>query len=50
MRLAALASGLSDAASVSALVASPNDCAIGPALAVTIRPPIAIITNAPYIA
>ena len=48
MRLAPLASGLSVAASVS-VAEKPHDLAIGPALAVTSRPPVAISTNATYI-
>ena len=42
MRAAPLASGLSVAASVTE---KPHDLAIGPALAVTSRPPVAISTN-----
>jgi hypothetical protein len=46
MRAAPLASGLSVAASV---IEKPHDFAIGPALAVTSSPPVAIDTNATYI-
>ena len=49
IRLAPLASGLSVAASVSAAAVKPHDRAIGPALAVTSRPPVAISTNIAYI-
>ena len=49
IRLAPLASGLSVAASVSADAARPHDRDIGPALAVTSNPPVAISTNATYI-
>ena len=45
IRLAPLASGLSVAASVSAAALSPHDRAIGPALAVTSSPPVAMSTN-----
>ena len=48
MRLAPLASGLSVAASVSAPAVRPHDRAIGPALAVTRSPPVAISTNIAY--
>ena len=48
IRLAPLASGLSVAASVSAPAVKPHDCAIGPALAVTSSPPVAISTNITY--
>jgi hypothetical protein len=50
MRLAPLASGLSVAASVNAAAERPHDFAIGPALAVTSRPPVDISTKATYIA
>jgi len=49
IRLAPLATGLSVSASVSAAAVSPHDCDIGPALAVTSKPPVAIITNIAYI-
>ena len=48
MRLPPLASGLSDVAVASAAAGMPHDLAIGPALAVTSRPPVAIITNLAY--
>ena len=48
-RAAPLAIGLSVAASVSAAADRPQDRAIGPALAVTSRPPVAISTNITYI-
>ena len=47
MRAAPLASGLSVAQR--ALIEKPHDLAIGPALAVTSSPPVAINTNATYI-
>ena len=48
MRLPPFASALNDVATASAAAGMPQDCAIGPALAVTSRPPVAIITNAAY--
>ena len=48
MRLAPLASALRDVASVSASALIPYVLAIGPAFAVTSRPPVAIITNIAY--
>ena len=48
-RLPPLARGLSVAASVNADAVSPHDRAIGPALAVTSRPPVAIRMNITYI-
>ena len=48
-RLAPLASGLSVVAHVSARVERPHVWAIGPAFAVTSKPPVAISTNITYI-
>ena len=48
IRLPPFASGLSDAASVSVATPIPHECAIGPACAVTSRPPVAIITIIAY--
>ena len=48
MRLAPLASGLSGRRQRQRRCRMPHDCAIGPALAVTISPPVAIITNMAY--
>jgi len=45
MRLAPLAIAFSEVASVSAATLMPQEAAIGPALAVTSSPPVAIITN-----
>ena len=45
MRLAPLASALNEVASVRNAALMPQVFAIGPALAVTSRPPVAIITN-----
>ena len=45
IRLPPLASALNEVAAARAAAGMPHDPAIGPALAVTSRPPVAIITN-----
>src|SRR5262245_36937133 len=48
IRLAPFASAFIEVANVSAAVAMPHDSAIGPAFAVTRRPPVAMHTKAKY--
>ena len=48
IRLPPLASALNDVAAASAAAGMPQAAAIGPAFAVTSRPPVAIITNIAY--